>query len=246
MEPRIAMRRTNVRFRRRRRIWISVGLLALLVAAGYAFTQSPLLDVDEIQVIGAQRTGAHNVIEVAGIELGTPLLGLDLAGARRAIAALPWVDQVRSNRTWGGEITFDVSERTAVAQVWVNQKWALVDIAGRVLEVVPSRQRLPVVLVGAVAEPGGWLSSVVVPLLEVSEALMPIAGRGIDSIAWQNDQVMVNLVGDQQVYWGGRENAEAKAVALATFLDKVNSNCYDKIDLSVPAFPVLTSNRDCL
>ncbi|MYH73094.1 MAG: FtsQ-type POTRA domain-containing protein, partial [Acidimicrobiia bacterium] len=102
VDPRIEARRIGVRSRRRLRVWISIGVIAVLAAAAFGVTQSPLLDVDEVEVIGARRTSAAQVLEAAGVELGTPLLGLDLSGPRKSIAALPWVNQVRSSRTWGG------------------------------------------------------------------------------------------------------------------------------------------------
>ncbi len=244
-EPRIAERRRDVITRRRLRIWITAGAVVVVVALGWGFTQSSFLDVDEVRVIGAQRTGPQAVIEAAGIELGTPLLGLDLEAPRSAVAALPWVDLVRSSKTWGGIITLDVSERTAVAQVFVNNRWALVDVHGRVLAVVASKQQLPVVAVSNVAKPGGWLAPEAIPLVEASQALMPLAGTEIGAISWQDDQVVVALPADRQVLWGGSENTQAKAIALATFLEKVDSNCYEQIDLSVPEFPVLTSNNIC-
>ncbi|MCY3967165.1 MAG: FtsQ-type POTRA domain-containing protein [bacterium] len=246
MEPRIAARRTDVRARRRLRIWILLGVVGLLVALAWGFTQSPFLDVDEVVVIGAQRTGSQNVLDAAGIEVGTPLLGLDLDGPRRSVAALPWVHRVRSNRTWGGKITLDVVEREAVAQAYTGDFWVLVDVKGRVLQEGNRQQKLPVVQVASVPEPGGWLASSAAPLLEVSEALMPLAGRhSLGAISWQNAQVVVGLEGDRQALWGSADSSQAKAVALATFLEKVDSDCYEQIDLGVPDFPVLTSSGLC-
>lgn len=245
VDPRIEARRHDVRSRRRLRVWITAGAVLVLLAIGFGVTQSPLLDVDEVEVIGARRTGAAHVLEVAGIEPGAPLLGLDLSGPRRSIAALPWVDQVRSNRTWGGKVTFDITERTAVAQIPVEEKWALVDLHGRVLQIDPTPANVPVVLFSPVPEPGEWLSGSALPLLEASEALIPLHGDGIGSISRVNGQVIVDLPGAGQVHWGGRDDPRGKAVALATFLAKVDLECFEIIDLSVPEFPVLTRNDNC-
>lgn len=245
VDPRIEARRNDVRSRRRLRIWITVGVVVVLLAIGFGITQSPLLDVDEVEVIGARLTGAAHVLEAAGIELGDPLLGLDLSSPRKSIAALPWVDQVRSSRTWGGKVTFDVTERKAVAQVPVEEEWAIVDIHGRVLELNATRGTLPVVLFNPVPEPGEWLLASAVPLLEASEALIPVQGDGIGAISWIDGQVIVDLPGEQQAHWGGRDDPRGKAIALATFLARVDLSCYVMIDLSVPELPVLTRNDNC-
>ena len=251
VDPRIEARRKDVHSRRRLRVWISIGVVAVLLAVAFGISRSSLLDVDEVEVIGAQRTGANQVLEAAGVELGTPLLGLDLSGPRRSIAALPWVDQVRSSRTWGGKVTFDVTERTAVAQVPVDaqipgeQSWAVVDLHGRILQIDPTRGPLPVVLFGPVPEPGEWLSASALPLLEISQALMPLQGSEFGPISWDNGQLIVDLPGVGYAYWGGRDDPRGKAVALATFLARVDLHCYEKVDLSDPDRPALTPIEDC-
>ena len=243
VDPRIEARRKDVHSRRRLRVWIAIGIVVVLFAAAFGLSRSSLLDVDEVEVIGARRTGANQVLEAAGEEPGTPLLGLDLSGPRRSIAALPWVDQVRSNRTWGGKVTFDVTERTPVAQVPVEaqisgeQSWAVVDLQGRVLQVDPTRGQLPVVLFGPVPEPGGWLGELALPLLEASQALIPLHDERMGAISWVDGQMIVDLPGVGYAYWGGRDDPRGKAVALATFLARVDLHCYE--------LPALTPIEDC-
>ncbi len=245
VDPRIEARRNDINSRRRLRVWITVGALAVLFAIGFGITQSPLLDVDEVEVIGARRTGTDMILEVAGIEPGTPLLGLGLSGPRESIAALPWVDEVRSNRTWGGKVTFDVTERTAIAQIPVDDRWAVVDLQGRVLQVDSIQWDLPVVLFGQVPEPGEWLAGRALPLLEVSEALVPLRDDGIGVIFWVEGKVMVDLPGATRAHWGGRDDPHGKAVALATFLARVDLHCFELLDLSIPELPALTPIDDC-
>ena len=249
VDPRIEARRNDVRSRRRLRVWITAGIAVVLAAAAFGISQSPLLDVDEIEVIGAPRTGADQILEAAGVEAGAPLLGLDLSGPRKSIAALPWVDQVRSSRTWGGKVTFDVTEREAVAQIPVDEEWALADGQGRVLQVTPTPGNLPVVLFSPVPQPGGWLRDAALLLLEASEALIPLQGDDIGAISLENGQVVVDLPGGGKVYWGGRDDPRGKAIALATMLAKVvDADCLErleKIDLSVPELPSLTPKEAC-
>lgn len=245
VDPRIQARRTGVRTRRRLRVWISIGVIAVLAAAAYGVTQSPFMDVDEIEVIGAGRTSSAQILEAAGIELGTPLLGLDLSGPRRSIAALPWVDQVRSSRTWGGKVTFDITEREAVAQIPVGEEWALVDREGRVLQLNPVRSALPVVQFTPVSQPGGWLHGLALPLLEVSEALIPVQQRDIGAISLMDGKVVVDLPGEGRAHWGAQDDPRGKADALARILAEVDMSCVEIVDLSIPELPALTPIDDC-
>lgn len=245
VDPRIAARRAGIRSRRRSRVWMSIVVVAVLLATGFGITQSPLLDVDEVEVIGARRSGAARVLEAAGVEPGTPLLGLDLSGPRRSIAALPWVDQVRSSRTWGGKVTFDVTEREAIAQIPAGEEWALADREGRVLQVSPTRGALPVVLAAPVPQPAEWLSESALPLLEASEALIPLQGKGIGPISWANGQVVVGLVGEGEVHWGGRDDPGGKADALSRILAAVDLKCVQTVNLTEPERPALTAIDGC-
>lgn len=245
VDPRIEARRNDIHSRRRLRVWITAGLVAVLLALGFGITQSPLLDVDEVEVIGAQRTGIDLVLEAAGIDFGTPLVGLDLSGPRKSIAALPWVDQVRASRSWGGKVTFDVTERSAVAQIPVDGRWAVVDLQGRVLQIDSAPWELPVVLFGPVPEPGEWLDARALPLLEVGGALVPVQDDGIGPISWVEGRVMVDLPGDVRAHWGGRDDPRGKAVVLATFLARVDLHCFEMIDLDIPELPALTPIEDC-
>ena len=245
VDPRIQARRTVVRSRRRLRVWITIGVIVVLAAAAYGVTQSPLLDVDQVEVIGARHTSTAQVLEAAGIEPGRPLLGLNLSGPRRAIAALPWVDQVRSSRTWGGKVTFDITEREAIAQIPIGEEWAVTDRQGRVLQVNPIRGSLPVVLFSPVPQPGGWLPESALPLLVASEALIPLQRLDIGAISLMEGEVVVDLTGEALVYWGGQDDPHGKADALARILAEVDMTCVMTVDLNIPELPALTSIDDC-
>ncbi|MCY3910964.1 MAG: FtsQ-type POTRA domain-containing protein [bacterium] len=217
----------------------------MLAAIAYGITQSPLLDVDEVEVIGARHTSTAQVLEAAGVELGTPLLGLNLSGSRRSIASLPWVDQVRSSRTWGGKVTFDITEREAIAQIPAGEQWAVADRQGRVLQVNPIRADLPVVHFSPVPQPGGWLPESALPLLEVSEALIPVRRMDFGAISLMDGEVVVALPSEGLVHWGGQDDPHGKADALARILTEVDMNCVAIVDLSIPELPALTPIDDC-
>ena len=139
VDPRIAQRRREVSADRRRR-WLrrigAVVAVLALVAGAVALTRTPLLDVDEVRVHGTVRTPTDAVVAASGIVPGQPVLEVDEAGAAARVRALPWVDDVTVSRAWReGEVTIAVTERTPVAVVATDGRWALVDGTGRVLAV---------------------------------------------------------------------------------------------------------------
>ena len=77
--------------RRLRRLTLVLAVLALVVGAAVA-TRSPLLDVDRVEVTGAEQTSAGAVLEAAGSRARRALVSVDVAAAARRVEALPWVD----------------------------------------------------------------------------------------------------------------------------------------------------------
>src|SRR5699024_39955 len=120
IDPRIRARRIEVRRdegRRRLSRLVELGLVAGVVLAFVAALFTPLLDVDEVAVSGTTAARAEQVAMAAGIELGTPLVSVDLRDAGRRVAALPWVSTVELARGIDGSVALTVTERTPAAAI---------------------------------------------------------------------------------------------------------------------------------
>jgi len=251
MDPRIRARRDAVRAelgRRRIRRFVGFATVVALVAAAGLATRSPLLDVDEVGITGATATSEADVISASGVAPGQALIDVDLASARRSIAALPWVDEVRSTRSWNGAISFEVTEREPVAQAIVDGHVVLVDIEGRVLEVpgVADDDLVVVTGVSGSAEPGGWLASTALDALGVAAAVDADLVDRIGAIEVQADGSLdVQLDESGRVRLGGAIELDAKLLALQTMLERVDLQCLDILDLQVPTVPVLTRQGSC-
>lgn len=140
--PKIIERRAEVedqsqRWRQRRLITLAVVVVAILLAG--VSTQSALFDVDEIRIVGAERTPSDYLRDAVGVELGTPLLGLDTGEIEERLMALPEVDSVTASSSWGGAVTVEVNERLAVARIESPDGTVVVAADGLVLEVIDRR-----------------------------------------------------------------------------------------------------------
>ena len=124
---------------RQRRLIVLAGLIALGLL-GWAATQSALLDVDEVRIVGAERTSAAYLRNVAGVELGTPVLGLDTNTIEERLALLPEVAAVTVASNWGGLVTVEIAERLPVARIESADGTAVIGGDGLVLEVI---ERIP-------------------------------------------------------------------------------------------------------
>lgn len=252
--PRIAQRRADVdaatrarTLRRRRLLWLSLAV-ALVLLSGYLATQSEMLDVDRLEVNGAVRTPADEIVAAAGIRHGASLVGLDLAEARARVARLPWVRDVYSTRSWDGVVSFTITERSPLAAVATASGWALVEETGRVLAVEPQLSGSSVPIVGlnvAQAAPGDWLEpgqrGAVVVAAELYE---PVRGM-VRSIQVEPDGYVLDLHDGGRVLLGDAGGMASKVLAVHTFIEHVNLRCMDTLDVRLPANPVLTRRSPC-
>ncbi|MGK2950458.1 MAG: cell division protein FtsQ/DivIB, partial [Acidimicrobiales bacterium] len=120
IDPRIRARRIEVqRHRGRRRLQrlVDVGVVAAVALGFLVALRTPLLDVDVVEVTGAEQTTAESVRAAAGIAPGTPLVDVDVRAAGERVAALPWVEEVEVHRRLDGTVAFAVTERVPVALV---------------------------------------------------------------------------------------------------------------------------------
>lgn len=251
--PRIRARRAEVaRGVSRKRLRRIKGVLAVVCAVVWALValRSPLLDVDRVQVVGAERV---TVAEVRGAassaSAGTPMIDVDLGRARDGVAALPWVDEVRVTRLWPGTIRIVVTERHAVAAVEREggQGWALLDADGRVLEIVAPEPDLPTLPGERRAAAGATLGGDDRRALRILGALPSELRSAVDTTAEGADGLELVLDDGFRVVLGDGGDLAAKADAAEAVRQHAGTpgdqGC--RIDVRVPTAPVLTTGRGC-
>ncbi len=178
--PRIRARRAevegqSVRSRQRKLVAAAIGVAVLLLAA--ASTQSALFDVDEVRIVGTARTSPDYLRQVAGVELGTALLGLDTTAIEERLLELPEVDTVSASASWRGVVTVEINERVPVARIESAAGTVVVASDGIVVEII-ERTVADSSVVETVAPAGGDTDTPpeFAPLAPEVEALPEIAG----------------------------------------------------------------------
>jgi len=230
------------RWSRTRRIIGGTALVLAVLSATYIFLgRSSLLDVEEVEIYGIHRITAVEIEEKLGFRRGDPLLSVDSQEVQRNLELLPWVLAADVERRWNGLIRVGIVERRATALAMVApQRWALIDISGRVLtEALPFPPDLPRLSgVHAAGTPGSYMSTDSTALLAVLGALPTELGQRFKSIRRDpaNDEIVGDLKSGQEVVFGDDGRLSAKVIALAatlTHLEDQNRN--DRyIDVSTP------------
>jgi len=253
-DPRMRARRVEVaRHAGRRRMRRITAVLAVICTVVWALVaiRSPLLDVDRVQVVGAERVAVAEVEAAAATtSTGTPMLEVDADRARSGVAALPWVDEVRVTKLWPGTVRIVITERHEVAAVEVPvrgpDRWALLDAEGRVLALVDDAPDLPRLPGERPTAPGRTLGAADRQALDVLgglpsslRAATEATAEGPDGLELVLDDGFRAVLGD-----GGALPAKARAVeAVRQHAGTPDDAC--RIDVRVPTAPVLTTGRGC-
>lgn len=250
VDPRFRARLEEVaeaasRVRRRRLLALTGAALALLI--GVALAYSPLVDVDRIDVVGAERASADDVRAATGIELGEALLTVDPARALRGVEQVPWVDQAEVVRNWPGAVTVTVEERSPLAVVDLAEGAVIIDHAGRQLQVLaaagPEMPRLVGVLASGV--PGEQVDALGRPALDVLAAAPDVLAASLVAVRTAADGSLSCTLraprgATVEAVLGEPTQLEAKVVALATLAARTDLSTTARIDVRVPTAPVLT------
>ncbi len=171
VDPRFARRVAEVqRQQRRRRLrWVAVASAVLLVVAGAVGSLfSPWLEVHHIRVTTVGPVSRSEVLSLAGLARPRPMIDVHTGEVTARLDAVADLGGAQIRRVWPNTVDIRVTVRTPVAAVAPTGSpgagaapgWATVDATGRVLADLPgSPPGLPVLQgVGAVPQPGGWLT----------------------------------------------------------------------------------------
>jgi cell division protein FtsQ len=214
--------RGRLRGLRRRWLVLLIVLVVLGLAGGiaWALLGSRLFVVRSVIVTGTHLVPKSEVLAVAGVKPGTPLVRVDTAQVAARVDTIRQVQSVVVTKSWPDRVVIAVTERTpALAVAAPGGGFDLVDVDGVVVQWAARRPRaLPLYLAtvavtslrgnpdvgasaGVVAELPAWLRSRV----QSVTALSP-------------DQVTLRLGGGVTVLWGGTDRAAAKAEELALLM----------------------------
>ena len=225
---------------RRRHVRLAI-TVSVLVALGWALLAGPLLAVRTVQVDGAGALPADLVRESAGIEVGRPLLRVDVDAAEERVRQLPQVASVEVARGWPSSVVITVVERVPVAIVGEPGRRSLVDAEGVLFDSVTGSAP-PGVVPLDVARPGSGDPATMAGLAAVSALPAEVRRNVVRAAATSAEDISLTLTDGTTVRWGDAERSTAKADALAGLLEQIDSGLLEAaqtIDVSTPSAVVL-------
>ena len=229
---------------RGRSLWLPWTVLVAVVVGvgGFAATRSELLDVDEVQVVltGDGPLTAAEVVEVAGVSTGAPMVTVDLDALAARVRGLAYAAEVVVERDWPRTVrVWVVARLPVVSAVEPKGRIALLDAGGIVLEhVARTDPLLPTIRVDRFGEPGSLVTRIG-PLLHAAEAVSPDLGAWILALSPAGHGVRAEMVGGVMVDLGLGDDYVDEMRSLATVLTRVELLCLESINVSIPQNPVV-------
>lgn len=223
---------SRVNAARRRGAWRAVFLGLMLAgiagAAAWALFGSRLLVVRSVVVTGIHLVPRSEVIAMAGVQPGTPMIRVNTGRIAARVEEIGPVRSARVTRSWPDRLVITVVERTpALAVAAPGGGYDLVDAGGVVVR--PSAARpagLPLYLATA---PAGTLRGdpdVAAAVAVLGELPSALRHEVVSVSAPDPDQVTLLLAGGTTVVWGGTDRAAAKARELAVLM-RTHARYYD-------------------
>ncbi len=215
-------------------LWLilaAAAMIAVLGLAGWAVFFSSWLAADTVDVNGTTTLSNRQILAAAEVDLGAPMVRLDLDAIHDRVAAVPAVASVSVHRSWPHTIAITVAERQPLAAVHLDGAWWVMDSEGVTFRRTPHRAvRLPVVEVHAqVADEARREAASVVAALpdDLVRSVKRLTATSMDSIT-------LRLKDDSEVAWGSAAESARKVQVLSVLLDRVKAKVYD---VSVPEEP---------
>ncbi|MCZ2824835.1 MULTISPECIES: cell division protein FtsQ/DivIB [unclassified Modestobacter] len=234
-------RSRRTRSPRRRLVVVAVGLALVVALGAWVLLASPLLAVRTVRVDGAVALSDAQVVSVAGIEEGTPLVRVDTGAAAGRVAQLPQVASVEVTRGWPGTVVVTLAERIPVAVVDQAGTRQLLDAGGVVFDTITGDAPSGVVPLD-VRDPGPDDAATTAALGALTALPDAVRSQVTQVSARTADDVTLTLTDGRSVRWGSAERTDRKAEVLDALLDQIEQGTLDPagtLDVSTPDAVVL-------
>jgi len=214
--------------RRSKAPWLLWLVAIFAVVSWWLLYQSKYFLIETVSVTGATRITPARVIELAHVNVGQPLIGVNPHQVTKDIAVLPQIKSVTVERSWPHTVVIHVTERKPIAAARTATGYVLVDEQGTkagVATVLPKGMRV------IAADPDTHAMKEAVRVM----LQLPPTWKVIGLAAPTQDSVTVTLVGGRTIVVGSSENLVQKFKVASILMHKG----YDTINVSAPDAPAI-------
>ncbi|MFM9033957.1 MAG: cell division protein FtsQ/DivIB [Mycobacterium sp.] len=212
-------------------IW-SIVLSVVGVALGLVLYFTPVMSARSVVVIGTGAVSREEVVEAAGVRLGTPLLQIDTDEVADRVAGIPRVASARVQREYPSAVRISIVERIPLVVKDFPDGPHLFDRDGVDFVTAPPPPGLPYIDV----DNPGPADPPTIAALEVLTALRPeVAGQVGRVAAPSVAAITLTLMDGRIVVWGTTDRTDEKAEKLTALLTQPGR----VYDVSSPDLPTV-------
>jgi cell division protein FtsQ len=228
-------RRSRARAGRRLAVWLLLTAMAVAGGLTWALLGSGLFAVRTVVVTGTRVVPQSEVLAVAAVKPGTPLIRVNTSRIAGRVLTIRQVLAVQVSKAWPDRVVIAVRERTPALAVLVSSGFDLIDPYGVVVQLVEARPAsLPLYTTSRPVSALRGDPDVRAAAAVVGELPAALRSSVTSVTAPDPDQVTLQLRNGVTVVWGGPGDAAAKAKEL-TVLMRTRARYYD---VSSPATAV--------
>jgi cell division protein FtsQ len=215
----------------RRLLIVTVACVVVGVLIVWLVAFSSVFGVGKVEVTGARQLTIAEVLKVADVQHGAPLIRLDTGAIQHRVEQMPDVASATVSTSFPSTVRIMITERVAVGVVKATGGYRLVDRTGfqyRTVSGRPGSLPLFVLPAGSLARSSGQAVAVVAASLSA-----PIRAE-INSVQALDPTAITLLLHDGRVVaWGSSAQSGLKARVLAALLKRPGQ----QINVTDPAQP---------
>jgi len=206
----------------------ALAAVGIVAGVAWALLGSRLLAVRSVAVTGTRLVPPSEVLAVAGIRPGTPLIRLNPAQVAARVETIRQVQSAQVTRSWPDRVIIAVRERTpALALAASGGGFDLVDPDGVIVQWAARRPPgLPLYLATSPVSSLRGDPDVGAAAAVLGELPARLRASVASVTAPSPDQVTLRLADGATVLWGGTGHAQAKAEELGLLLP-THASYYD-------------------
>lgn len=238
LEDAIVSRMISARRTRRMVTSLSVGSVILLGILTAVATFSPLLAIQQVNVIGTQRLSADEVSKALAGHIGTPLPLLNQDEVAKSLSGFSLIESFSATALPPNSLQVRISERQALCIIEVEGALWLHDPAGVRIALAQPTDILPRILISEEPTSSQRFRDAVDVLLALPVELL----TQVEVIqANTKDDVQMSLRGSlgQRISWGDSSDAVLKSKALQALIANNQGATGVTFDVSSPNAPVM-------
>lgn len=223
---------------RRKRWLIALAAIAGLAAFVAVGVLTPLLNLQKITVIGAERLDSAAIVASLETEQGVPLALIDESRIREKLSEFSLIQEYAIEIVPPHELVVRIVERSPVLTIQRGERFDLVDPAGVVIETTDARvPGFPIAdaLVVDVNSPSFRAAA-----QSLSRMQPELAAQVNIASATTDQDVSFTLTSGLRVIWGSSEQSVRKSVLVNTMMKSLAGRPVSTIDVSSTETPVFS------